>query len=1389
VTVSPNAAASNLVAGSYTANLSFTNLGNGFGQNRLITLAVVTPPVITSQPSDQAVLQGGTAIFSVGTASNALLVFQWQTNGLPLSDGGRISGSATSTLVISNASSANVGTYSVIVSNVAGVKTSSNALLTVISSAPVITMQPTNQSVLSGAPATFSVVAIGNTPFFYQWQRDGTNLSNGPNVSGATSSALSLGIVSPADVGGYAVIITNFLGSTTSIIAALSVTPVTAAGVDMTSLSTFGSGSDGQYLYCPLVQGGNGNFYGTTVQGGTSGNGTVFRAGANGSHVTLFSFNNNNGSAPFAGVIQGRDGNLYGMTSQGGAYGDGVVFKLSGGGTITTLAAFNGNNGLFPVAGLVQASDGNFYGTTLQGGAYGYGTVFRMTGGGILTTLVSFNNTDGAFPSCALVQGADGSLYGTTENGGTNGGAGTVFKMTLSGAFTSLYSFTGGNDGGVPVPGVVQATDGNFYGNTLQGGRNGGFGTVFQITPSGTLTTLYSFAGAGDGDTPWGGLMLSRDGNLYGTTQGGGAYGFGTVFRMAPNGPLSKLVDFDSYNGSYPSAALIQANDNSLFGTTEAGGSLNFGTLFRLIFNAPLQITGQPANQAAFIGGKASFSVATFGNLPVFYQWQKGGENLIDGGNLFGANSRTLTITNITLDDLGIYSVIVSNAQRSLASANAVLQVTFSPPYFTSQPIPQTRIAGTTATFSVGVLGDLPISYQWQENGTNLADGGNISGSANSVLTITNISAANAGLYSVIASNAFAAVSSGGALLEVIPAAVAGTSASISHLFTDSTDGAFPYAGLIQGNDGNLYGTTSGGGSKFAGTTFRLSLSGAFTPLYSFLDGSQGAFPYSGLVQLTNGSFYGTTLQGGAFNDGTIFRMTAGGTVTLLYSFAGNRDGALPVASLTPGRDGNFYGTAFAGGANSSGSVYKMTPAGVVTPLHQFTGGPDGAFPYAGLTLGIDGKFYGTTQAGGGNGYGTVFQITSNGVLITLVSFGYTNGANPDAGVIQGRDGNLYGATFQGGERGYGTVFKVTTNGTLTTLASFDYQNGANPVATLVLGTDGNFYGATAIGGVGGEGTLFSITTNGTLRTLLWFDGVNGASPQAPLIQASDGNFYGTTSYGGAGYNGTAGGGYGTVFRLTVPIFSKNPFTLAPAISAIPYSATISNQAVSLPGDTLTFAKISGPAWLGVSPDGIVSGTPTDADIGANTFAISLSDTNGFFASTTMNIVVNSNAPPSFTAASFTEPWANVDQGYSASIALTATDPELGQGEVLTFAKVSGPGWLSIAPDGGLVGIPHGSNAGTNKFVVSVTDLEGSSDTAAIYIYVNSAPYFANAPFTGPTALSRLPYSGTIATNAVDPDLGAGDTLTFYKVNGAAWLTVGIDSALSGTAAERRRGH
>src|ERR1022692_5071057 len=267
------------------------------------------------------------------------------------------------------------------------------------------------------------------------------------------------------------------------------------------------------------------------------------------------------GDAPYAGLVQATNGNLYGTTEVGGAHSQGTVFKVTPGGTLTTLYSFcsqtNCTDGAEPFAGLVQAANGDFYGTTYSGGAnVYYGTVFKITPGGTLTTLHSFNGEDAGGPVAGLVQAANGDLYGTTVNGGTNGG-GTIFKITPSGTLTTLYRFchqTHCPDGAGPYAGLVQAANGDLYGTTRYGGvapRNNS-GTVFKITLGGTLTTLYSFCSqtnCTDGEAPVAGLVQAADGDLYGTTNTGGAIGLGTVFKITPRGTLTTLYSFCSQSG------------------------------------------------------------------------------------------------------------------------------------------------------------------------------------------------------------------------------------------------------------------------------------------------------------------------------------------------------------------------------------------------------------------------------------------------------------------------------------------------------------------------------------------------------------------------------------------------------------------------------------------------------------------------------------------------------------------------------------------------------------------------------------------------------------------------------------------------------------------------
>jgi uncharacterized repeat protein (TIGR03803 family) len=651
------------------------------------------------------------------------------------------------------------------------------------------------------------------------------------------------------------------------------------------------------------------------------------------------------------------------------------------------------------------------------------------------------------------------------------------------------------------------------------------------MTPDGVLTNLLSF-NYSNGAYPYGGLTLGLDGNLYGTTEDGGASGDGTVFSITSDGTFTTLGMFPGTTG-YPLAAPVQGADGNLYGTT-TGGANGYGETYVLtITNQPLQITRQPRSQTAFLGQTVKLSVATLGSFPVSYQWQENSTNLTDAGNLSGSSTRVLTFTNVIAANAGLYSVIVSNSFGSVTSTPALLTVTSSVPVITLQPKNQTLPSGATATFQVGAVGNFPLFYQWQLNGNNITDSTNIIGTTTTILTIANASSVNAGTYSVIVSNSLGWVSSAGAALTLF---------TLTNLysFSGGPDGANPNA-LVPGANGLFYGTTQNGGTNGYGTIFQLQLApnGAPTNLYSFTGAGDGAFPVAGLVPGADGNFYGTASVGGTGGDwGTIFKITPGGTFSSIYSFTGVADGGFPYAELAQGTDGNFYGTTLEGGISKGwGTVFEITPDGLLNSLHSFTGGADGGSPEAALVQGVDGRLYGTTSEGG-TGSGTVFAISTNGALVTLYSFtGDSDGGFPYAGVIQAGDRNLYGTTAYGGQYGNGTIFKITTNGALTTLYSFTGgSDGSSPVAALIQASDGNLYGTTAYGGgaYGGDGTVFQITTNGTLTTLGWFNGANGANPQAPLVEGMDDNLYGVAQNGGPSDNGV-------IFRLTVPSLVPTP--------------------------------------------------------------------------------------------------------------------------------------------------------------------------------------------------------------------------------------------------------
>ena len=741
--------------------------------------------------------------------------------------------------------------------------------------------------------------------------------------------------------------------------------------------------------------------------GGSGGQGTVFRIANPTTSPTfsvIYSFaGGDDGGHPVASLMQASDGDLYGTTLYNGRFDEGVVFRISDLSTSpreSVIYTFTGgSDGGSPRASLIQASDGNLYGTTQSGGSVGAGAVFKVSnleGSPTETVIYSFGlGADGGNPSAPLIQASDGNLYGTTDNA-NSGSRGTVFKISnLSGSPVKslIHTFSAAGDGDGVVSAVIQASDGNLYGTTGWGGSNGA-GTVFKIgglSTSPTESVIQSFKGGIDGSGPSGSLIEAFDESLYGMTTGGGANNTGTVFKIGnlSGVPVKSVIhDFTEENdGALPVAALIQIPDGDLYGATETDGSNIGGTVFRVI-----DPSGLPA-------------------VTVVHVFESGSDGSIPSASLIQAS------------DGNLY-------------------------------------------------------------GTTQAGG---SGGGGTVFRISNLL---------------------GPPIE-----------SVVHNFSGGSDGAGPAASLIQASDGNLYGTTELGGANNAGTVFRISdLSGTPTEMviYSFRGSSDGGDPQASLIEASDGNLYGTTIFGGLSNCvisggtcGTVFKISnLSGTPTesVIYSFTGGSDGALPAAPLIEASDGDLYGTTQGGGIYDCrtiqlnpigcGTVFKirnLSTSPIESVIYSFTGESDGESPQAALLQASDGNLYGTIP---GAAFG-VFKIsnfsTSPSFSVVYTFKGGNDGAYPVASLIQASDGALYGTTVNGGIGfggiGFGTIFKITNPAT-SPAESVVYRftgefDGAFPESSLIQASDGKLYGTTPQGGSADAGVVFSLdlrTTRPPLR-------------------------------------------------------------------------------------------------------------------------------------------------------------------------------------------------------------------------------------------------------------------------------------------------------------------
>lgn len=648
-----------------------------------------------------------------------------------------------------------------------------------------------------------------------------------------------------------------------------------------------------------------------------------------------------------------------------------------------------------------------------------------------------------------LVQAKDGNLYGMTCNGGV-ANAGTLFKFDMTTFATTILIQFNDTNGANPYGSLIQATDGNLYGMTSMGGSSNN-GTIFKYNiASGKLITLINFS---NNEYPYGSLMQALDSNLYGMTNGQ-TYNGGYIFKYnISSGILTNLVSFNGSNGANPYGSLMQGKDSNFYGMTYKGGTSGDGTIFKCTTSGII---------TTLVNFNGTNGKNPYGNLiqaydsnlyGMTYSGGTGGDGVVFKYQLSTATYTTLA--NFSLFEYP-YGSLVQGKDSNLYG------MTYMAGAFSNGTVFKCSTSGTMSTLVV-----------FNRNGARYPQG-------------SLIQATDGNFYGL-------SYQSDRTGLGTIFLCTPGGGYATLYYMGITNIGSTPYASVIQGTDGNLYGMTYAGGSQSDGTVFQYNTTNGAMKTIASLGGGYGAHPYGSLVQATDGNLYGMTYEEGGSNNGTIFKCSTSGAISTLVAFNGT-NGGLPVATLIQASDGNLYGMTTYGGTNNSGTLFECTLAGSLTTLINYNSGDS---PESSLIQGFDGDLYGTTYGGGTSSKGTIFQYKPHGTYNRLVSFTGTgtNGANPICGVIQGKDSCLYGMTYQGGTFGYGTIFKCTTTGTLTTLVNFNSTNGANPYGKLMQASDGNLYGMTVKGG-SGFGTLFKCTTTGTLTTLLKFTKATGTSPQ-----------------------------------------------------------------------------------------------------------------------------------------------------------------------------------------------------------------------------------------------------------------------------------------------------
>jgi uncharacterized repeat protein (TIGR03803 family) len=740
------------------------------------------------------------------------------------------------------------------------------------------------------------------------------------------------------------------------VLALASVPTAQAQAPTDTVLYSFAGPAQGATPRAGLIRDSVGNLYGTTVLGGTANLGTVFRLNPAGQLTVLHTFTGvADGAYPYAGVTLDSAGNLYGAASAGAAKspnckhfgpgrfrGCGTVFKLDGAGNFAVLHSFTGGaDGGQPLAAVTRDSAGNLYGTTYGGGSAGLGVVYKIDTSGNATVLYSFGSgqPSGGQPSAGVIFDLAGNLYGKNDS--------CVFKLDAADNYTAMYCF--GGEIGAPLGGLTLDSAGNLYGTVNTGSAPNDFGTVFELSPAGQVTVLHTFSGGADGTFPDAGVTLDSAGNLYGTTRAGGPGDGGVVYKLSPAGQETVLYAFNQSMSQPCGAAgcdlasgVILDPDGNLYGTASVSGSPFGGSVYKI----------DPAGNETTL---YRFPPGPDGEQP------QSGVTLDSAGNLYGTTPIGGSMgagTVYKVDPAGNETVLYNftgGADGGGPSGGLIFD--------SAGKLYGDTYAGGTANagviFKMDTAGNETVLYSL--NGTS--DGSGPSGN----------------LIFDASGNLYGTATNGGKNSGTVFKLSAGGQYSVLYTFKGRDD-AHPLSGVILDAAGNLYGTASGDNAYTTpGLVFKLDPAGNETVLYRFPPhtplGKEALRPVGGLVFDSAGNLYGTT-SGGGTGTGVLFKVNAAGHYSVLHNFK-KAAGTGPEATLMIDPTGNLYGTTHLGGARKKGVVFEISPTGRETVLHAFTGGADGGTPFGSVVFDSAGNLYGTTSAGGVNLGGVVFKLNN----------------------------------------------------------------------------------------------------------------------------------------------------------------------------------------------------------------------------------------------------------------------------------------------------------------------------------------------------------------------------------------------------------------------------